>query len=31
MTENTQRLTFAEEIMLLLLDDEEGKMASVDA
>lgn len=31
MTENTQRLTFAEEIMLLLLDDEEGEMASVDA
>ena len=31
MTENTQRLTFAEEIMLLLLDDEDGEMASVDA
>ena len=31
MTENAQRLTFAEEIMLLLLDDEEGEMASVDA
>ena len=31
MTENAARLTYAEEIMLLLLEDEEGEMASVDA
>ena len=31
MTENAERRTFAEEIRLLLLDDEEGEMASVDA
>ncbi len=31
MTENAQRLTFAEEMMLFLLDDEKGEMASVDA
>ena len=31
MIENAQRLAFAEEIMLLLLDGKEGEMASVDA
>lgn len=31
MTDTADRLTFAEEIMLLLLDDEEGEMASIDA